>query len=275
MIIINGEFNSLLDISDRSFHYGDACFTTICVKQSRLQLWAKHLERLTNNCQRLGIQFADWSAVLQSAERLIEKSGAESAVVKVVITRGRGGRGYSPKEVRWPSYVVSIHSFPSLYTNWHQNGINVGLSSVKLGKQPLLAGIKHCNRLEQVLIKDALDKTEFDDVLVCDFDDNLVESSAGNLFWLTQGQWYTPSLEYSGVEGVMRNCVLDYFAEKNSPVVQVTQNIGANFAADEMFICNSLMGVVAINTFNDSTRQRVLSFASEQVKLLQMELASC
>lgn len=274
MIIINGQFESLLDVRDRGFQYGDGCFTTLRFKSGCLQLWPFHLSRLQDNCKRLAIDFDQWTTLKPSADTLIKQAKLESGVIKIMITRGRGGRGYSPKDVIQPSSVISIHALPDHYEKWQETGITLGLSPIKLAVQPLLAGIKHCNRLEQVLVKKALDETDFEDVLVCDTQNYIIESSAGNVFWFSQGQWFTPSLVTSGVEGVMRNFICQLLTSKKQKVIEIQQKLTLDFIPEEMFICNALMQVVAVKGVLSDVLALNLQFSCERVRQLQKQLAT-
>ena len=272
MIIINGQFQDKVDVTERAVQYGDGCFTTMTFAEGKLQLWPQHLARLQNNCQRLAIEFTQWQAIEESACTLIAKAPLASGVIKVLISRGTGGRGYSPLNVSAPSYIVSCHDLPAHYSAWQQQGISLGLSPVKLARQPLLAGIKHLNRLEQVLVKQALDLTEFDDALVCDTNDNIIEASAANVFWLHQGQWFTPYLTESGIAGVMRNEICRFLESKSQAVKEINLKMTADFSAQEMFICNALMAVVPVTKLSAPSLNRQWSFASNKVAQLQCDL---
>jgi 4-amino-4-deoxychorismate lyase len=271
LILINGQVQTQIAVSDRALHYGDGCFTTLAFAQGKLLCWPRHLARLKNNCARLDIDFDHWNALSTSLEKLCKEISAQhqEAVIKIIITRGQGGRGYSPTDVKNPSYIISTHEFPARYSQWQNKGINLTVSPVKLGKQPLLAGIKHLNRLEQVLIKQKLVHSAFDDALVCNNDNEIIESSAGNIFWLQNGSWFTPYLDECGVEGVMRNLVCDILKRKSLVVKEVRQVLNLNFYADEMFICNSLMQLVPVNSLQMNDTEHEWQFACENVKNLQ------
>lgn len=271
MIWVNGQVQTQIAVSDRALHYGDGCFTTLPFRQGELWAWPLHLARLQDNCLRLGIDFTFWSELSQSLQQvmgLIRPQQSEG-VIKIIITRGSGGRGYSPFGVQHPSYIISTHDFPVHYRAWQKNGIKLTVSPVKLGKQPLLAGIKHLNRLEQVFIKQKLEQTSFDDALVCASDDQIIESSAGNIFWLQQGQWFTPYLDECGVEGVMRNFICDLLQKKSAPVQPIRQGLNADFVPQEMFVCNSLMEIVPVTSLYRPDTAQQQRFTCERVKALQ------
>jgi 4-amino-4-deoxychorismate lyase len=187
----------------------------------------------------------------------------------VIITRGVGGRGYSPEGAANPRFIITYHTIPIHYTLWRTDGIKLTISPITLACQPLLAGIKHLNRLEQVLVKHALAKTDYDDAIVCDTQKNIIETSAGNLFWYKDNVWYTADHSESGVEGVMRNKVLAVMQEKGLLCQVVRADISDLFCSQELFVCNSLMMLVpVVSLFNPVTQQNK-NYVIEQTKLMQ------
>lgn len=246
-MIVSGQPQTQLNIADRALQYGDGCFTTVAVRRGRAELWPEHLTRLKLSCERLHIVFSAWNELHADVKALIRDQ--TESVLKIIISRGEGGRGYSVAGVGQPSYVLSLHAMPQHYQQWQIQGIDLGLSPIKLARQPLLAGIKHLNRLEQVLVKYELEKSSYLDAVVCDTDNMMVETSAANLFWRQGGLWYTPELINSGVEGLMRNLVMDIFRQKSVPIQAVSAKVSSLQQAEEVFICNSLMGVVPIKSF--------------------------
>jgi 4-amino-4-deoxychorismate lyase len=266
-MIVSGHPQTQLNIADRAVQYGDGCFTTLAVRHGRAELWNDHLTRLKLSCQRLHIVFSAWNELQAHVKTLI--SDQAEVVLKIIISRGEGGRGYGAAGVGQPSYILNLHPMPQHYQQWRAEGIDLGLSPIKLARQPLLAGIKHLNRLEQVLIKYELEKSGYLDAVVCDTEHMMVETSAANLFWRQGALWYTPELVNSGVEGLMRNLVMDIFQQKSVPIQTVSARISSLQQADAVFICNSLMGVVPIKSFTPIETSEKKCFAFEQISWLQ------
>lgn len=266
-MIVNGSPATQLDIADRATQYGDGCFTTMLVKDGTVEHWDAHLTRLQVSCERLFIPFTKWDDLTNSV--ITNAQNGSNFVLKVLISRGTGGRGYSPEGANQPLYIISQHPYPSHYRDWQKNGIELNVSSVALAKQPLLAGIKHLNRLEQVLIKHELANDAFQDCIVLDTDEVIVESSVGNIFWYHDNAWYTPSLNFSGVEGVMRNHILDYFSAKHVPIHQCRETQEAIQSAAEVFVCNSLMGIVPVSAieFSDGHRAYYLRDKTRELQI--------
>ncbi|RVU40905.1 aminodeoxychorismate lyase [Rheinheimera riviphila] len=227
-------------VSDRSFQYGDGIFTTMLVDNSQLVLWDLHWQRLAQSLQRLQMPPLNEQAVKLQAEQAIT---TPSQVVKLLVSRGQGGRGYSPAGFHEPLVYVTNSPLPD-YQQQRQLGIRLGVASLQLSTQPLLAGIKHTSRLETVLLKAEAEQSAFDDLIVCDQQGRVTELCAANLFFKIKGQWCTPKLDQAGVAGVMRLWLLQHM-----DVQQGYYPVTALDDATAMFASNALMGVVPVQQF--------------------------
>lgn len=226
-------------VFDRSFQYGDGVFTTIKVTQGKLQHWSLHWQRLALSCQRLSIHIPAEDTVLQHA---LAAMSADEQVLKIVVSRGHGGRGYSAKGIEAADIYVTTGPLPIFPTV--QSGIKLGVAKLQLGIQPLLAGIKHCSRLETVLLKLEAEQSEFDDLLATDTAGFITECSAANIFFQTDGNWHTPELSRAGVAGVMREWILSQI-----DVIEGNYSLADVRKADAIFISNALMGIVPVLSF--------------------------
>ena len=168
MFLINGAESETLAVNDRGVQFGDGCFTTARILRGQVQLLSAHLVRLQTTCEKLFIPYDDWALLAQEMARLAQPH--QDGVLKVIITRGAGGRGYSAAGCVNPTRILSVSPRPAHYLRWREEGISLSLSPVRLGRNPSLAGLKHLNRLEQVLIRSHLEQTDADEALVLDSD---------------------------------------------------------------------------------------------------------
>lgn len=249
MFLINGLEQNTLAVNDRATQFGDGSFTTARIVEGRVQLLAAHIERLQQACERLSIRFNDWHVLAQEMAMLAVKQG--HGVLKVIISRGPGGRGYSGSNCDSPTRILSTSAAPAHYTQWKQNGVKLALSPVTLGRNPYLAGIKHLNRLEQVLIRTHLEQTDADEALVLDSDGWVTECCAANLFWRCGQDVYTPRLDNAGVNGVMRQFIIAALARSPYRIVEVNARHTEISQADEVLICNALMPVVPVQRYGE------------------------
>ncbi|VTP66638.1 Aminodeoxychorismate lyase [Leclercia adecarboxylata] len=140
--------------------------------------------------KKLLIPFVAWAELQREMVELAR--GNERGVLKVIISRGSGGRGYSAANCLHPVRILSVSGYPAHYDGWRREGITLELSPVQLGRNPHLAGVKHLNRLEQVLIRTHLEQTDADEALVLDSEGFVTECCAANLFWRNGKDVFTP-----------------------------------------------------------------------------------
>ncbi|WP_058913983.1 aminodeoxychorismate lyase [Entomohabitans teleogrylli] len=244
MYLINGHWQQQLPAGDRAIQFGDGCFTTARVVAGEVRFLEQHLQRLRQGCRQLLMAEPDVSQI--GAEmRLLARQQADG-VIKVIITRGSGGRGYSAANCSQPTRILCVSDAPQHYLAWRQQGVALALSPVRLGCNPALAGIKHLNRLEQVLIRTHLDQTGGEEALVLDSDGMLVECCAANLFWRKGNRVYTPSVDRAGVNGIMRQHIVALLATSPWSVSEVREPVQTLEEADEVLACNALMPVLPV-----------------------------
>ncbi len=251
MILVNGSPATTISVLDRGLTLGDGLFTTLHLKNQRPQLWDYHIQRVLHGCNRLKLSFPDFDSLYQQCCQLAASVDDENACGKIILTRGSGGRGYSPQGCLAPSVIVSVHPYPEHYRTWQQQGINLGVAEQRLGWQPMLDGIKTLNRLEQVLLKDELDNRGLAEAVVLDWQGNVVEAVTANLFWRKNEQIFTPDLKQSGVYGVMRAFVIQQLTEWQHVVKSVSSGLDALLDADEVWMTNALMGIVPVTGIKD------------------------
>ncbi|MCH8500319.1 MAG: aminodeoxychorismate lyase [Aliidiomarina sp.] len=266
---VDGNITDTLALTDRSWQFADGCFTTIAMSQGQLQLWPLHWSRLQQCAQRLGLGQISESEIIADWEELRQSLAPEyltKAVVKIVLTRGDGGRGYTPPASTIVRRILTVSEFPSHYEAWQEEGIAMGRAQLKLGRQPALAGLKTLNRLEQVLLKQELAQDEtLDDLVVFDSDDYIVEATAANLFWRQGDKWYTPALDQAGVAGVAREQLL-----KVNPQVKIGHYRWQSLQqADELLICNALMGLVPVRQLDGKPLAQCRHYPQQLQSVLQ------
>ncbi|MCW1874533.1 aminodeoxychorismate lyase [Erwinia sp. INIA-01] len=244
MMWVNGVKQGVIAASDRAVQFGDGCFTTARIRSGEIELFPAHIARLQQGCERLLITGVDWELLGQ--EMIGAAADCDDGVLKTIVTRGSGGRGYSAAGCAAPTRIVSVSAYPAYYHAMRESGARLALSPIQLGKNPLLAGIKHLNRLEQVLIRTRLEQTGADEALVLDTDGMLVECCAANFFWRTGEQVFTPDLSASGVNGIQRQRVMRQIAELGFTLSEVRAGVEVLAEADEVLITNALMPVLPV-----------------------------
>ena len=269
---INGLRQNLISASDRGLAYGDGLFATMRCGETGIKFRQSHLERLSQSAQRLGFEWQASPALLLQLDEISSHYFAQFGqdfCIKLLISRGSGGRGYQAPQQPDISEIVSVHAIPAHYSTLQQQGVALQTSPIRLAKQPRLAGMKHLNRLEQVLIKSQTLATGFDDWLVLDSDEQVIESSMANLFCIKDEQVVTPALSASGVAGVMREQLIYWLNDAGYCVQMRTVDVAELEQFDHLFISNSLFGVISVNQVNQFhfTSSPIVSRAREALSL--------
>ena len=244
MILVNGHQQDTISALDRGLLYGDGVFETIAVRKGRMTLWDRHMQRLVRGCERLAIPIPDITKLKSEADWLA--GHAPLQVIKIIITRGEGGRGYNIPDQQHPTRILSTHAWPVYPEQMHEKGIRAKICEHRLGVNPALAGIKHLNRLEQVLARHEIKGTDYFEGLLRDTDSNIIEGTLSNVFMVKQGNLYTPDLSGCGVEGVMRSLVLELASNEGIKCNINSFTVDELLSADEVFLTNSLAGIVPV-----------------------------
>ena len=237
-MLINGEPATSVSVSDRGLAYGDGVFETFRIVSGKLLFEGLHLQRLSRGCDRLGIihEPALIKAELQGALKLREP---QAEILKLIVTRGISGRGYRPETGDTSTRIITLHSLPARMQNHANEGINAFVCKQRLSPQPALAGIKHLNRLEQVLASMEWPDETFQEGIMLDLESNVVEGTRSNIFIVNNGHVMTDSLATCGIAGVMREILLPHFDDLQIGKFHLQQLLDA----EEVFFCNSIFGV--------------------------------
>lgn len=248
-IWVNGKPGNEMAVQDRGLAYGDGLFETLRISARGPVLLEYHLDRLQDSAQRLRIPF-DRTAMTKELNAF--PGCHHPGVVKLIYTRGVGGRGYSPANLDHPTRILSSHSEPA-WPAWHyEQGVHLHTCKTRLGRNPLLAGMKHLNRLEQVLARgEWLSTNVYQEGLVCDTEGNMVEGVMSNLFFVVDDVMQTPLLANCGVAGVLRRWLLENFQQWQMAVQEVEKPPCHLQRASEVFICNSVYGVWPVASLGD------------------------
>lgn len=237
-----------MPVTDRGLQFGDGLFETIAVRDGQPVWMSSHLSRLIDGCQRL--QFSvlpDTEILRQEAAELCRNQ--KEAVLKIIVTRGSSSQGYSTAGTTHPNRVMMLKAKARHATGAAQEGIHIGICHQTLAINPALAGIKHLNRLEQVLARIECEQ-HWQEGLMLDSEGHVVEGTMSNLFLKRDGILITPSLERTGINGITRDVLLE-LAKKNDIPHHVCDVLpGELNDAEEMFVCNSLIGIWPVVQLN-------------------------
>ncbi len=243
MILVDGERQTTVAADDRGLAYGDGLFETVAVVRGSPALWPSHLRRLQRGCRALGLPSIEAAALAADLRKLFPPAGRADGVFKIIITRGNGGRGYArPDGERVRRIAIALPRPAHPYTYW-RDGVRLHECRTRLPLQPFLPGIKHLNRLEQVLARAEWSDPGVADGLMLRDNGEPVEGTACNLFARSGERLLTPPVESLAVAGVMRERVLELAVEEGLQTAEAPLPWPALISADEVFLTNSVIGI--------------------------------
>ena len=240
---VNATETNLVPAEDRGLAFGDGLFETMRLHGARVPLLERHLQRLQHGALRLRIAL-EIDELRAEISRFLSSSGTDEGILKLIVTRGDGGRGYRVDAGNESRRILMQRPLARHPAQWWSEGVSIRHCDTRLGSNPALAGMKHLNRLEQVLARLEWDDAQIAEGLMCDQKGRIVEGVSTNLFLVSGGRLLTPVIDNCGVAGVMRGFILDVVApELALHTEQVHCERALLGAAQEVFLCNAVIGV--------------------------------
>ena len=241
----NGSEVNTVSVNDRGLQYADGFFETVAVRGGQPRLWELHSERMQISGRRLGMNLPAGTKILSGLTAAVDATGnsEQDALLKIIITRGEGERGYAPPLNATPTILIGVFDSTEFPAERYQQGIAARFCDSRLSSQPQTAGIKLLSRLDQVLARGEWQDPDIAEGLMLDQNGFVVCGTMSNLFIVRDSMLMTPEITLCGVSGVMRQHILT-LAEKND-VPFAVDRISAESVqgADEIFMCNSQYGI--------------------------------
>lgn len=246
---LNGHSDSNIDLNDRGLAYGDGLFETVAIFCGKMPFLDLHFKRLEDGCKRLSLD-CDLKLLRMEVGRVVSEINWAlwpRASLKIMLTREAGGRGYYPKKNAKTNRIIFLLNYIEPDSHYYEQGVNTRICNTPCSHNPVLAGMKHISRLENVLARAEWD-LEFFEGFMLDLKKNVIEGTMSNVFLIKNKKLQTPLLNNCGVNGVMRQFIIDTLApENNIDVEEATISVKDLLAADEIFITNSLLGIYPVS----------------------------
>ncbi len=240
MILVNGAVADSIAATDRGLAYGDGVFRTLPVRRGRPQCWEIHYRKLAHDCAALGIACPPMPVLALELEQLARESADFAA--KIIITRGSGARGYAPPQPASPTRIVMSAPLPEYPVEFNRSGIKIHLCTTRLSFQPMLAGVKHLNRLENVIARAEWNEPAVPEGLLLDTEDRVIGGTMSNLFIVENGALVTPELSRCGVAGVTRERIMRAAGKLGMACREESITLARLFDAPEAMLVNSVIG---------------------------------
>ena len=259
-------------VDDRGLAYGHGLFETTLLIDSQIPLLDRHLSRLTQDSHLMGI-LADNDEIRHYLNLFIQTLSDQfinSGVVKIILTAGRGGRGYAMPEKMVPTLIFSYTSLPEDVKYQRDQGIDIRLCRHLLATGSTLAGVKHLNRLDQVMARSEWSHDRYQEGLMFNQADEVIEATSANIFVrTTEGFWITPDLSQSGVSGVMRGLLIEeVFRNCDIKVSVAGVNRDTLLGAQQILLCNSVRGILRVNSVYSDNDQLLKTLPLDQQSLM-------
>ena len=263
--IINGKEQSNISIFNRNFQYGDGLFETCVVNNNQILFWEKHLSRLDIGCRKLKIKNIEEEIWLKDIKKALSLTSKKNCVLKLILSRGNSQRGYSYPDDILPVRVVIVSEMKNVQA---KESFSLEYASSGYHSNPNLAGIKHCNRIEQILARSSLKR---DEAIMLDENQNIISVTQGNIYFIFGQSLVTPKLDRCGVIGSRRSLILELAESIELNVEEGNVSMNDAKKADEAFISNSIMGIQSVNSIEEY--QLTKRLVTKQIKIA-FELAT-
>ena len=269
---INGIQENKISIADRGLAYGHGLFETIRVSKGAAALLEYHIVRLLKGAKIIGVT-ADRKLIEKYINQLLEAYPGEG-IIKIIVTAGSSQRGYFHDKKNDTYYVAQWFPAVAIEPSLRKKGIALKYCKHRLPHSPILAGIKHLNRLDQIIARSEWSE-EFHDGLVLDLDDNVIECTSSNIFVYKNGVWMTPQINRCGVSGVMREYLISkLIPDTGDDIMEVNLPLEVFLSSDEVFICNSINGIFPVVSVENLCKFPS-GFATEKINKVLCKEFSC
>lgn len=240
---VDGRAARELPLDDRGLGYGDGVFETLLIADQTPLWWEAHLQRMARGAAVLGIVAPDVASWERDLRGLLQAAPAElrqRSVLRLTLTRGSGGRGYAISAPCRPRRMLSLSPAPDVAAA-AERGLRLRWCTLQLALQPMLAGIKHLNRLEQVLARKEWCDPAIDEGVLCSADGAVVSAVAGNLVWRDAQGWHTPPVDRCGIAGTCREWGLRQrlWDQRECSRAQLQE-------CEALLVCNSVRGILPV-----------------------------
>jgi len=255
LAIINGEFGDKISVYDRGLAYGDGFFETTAwryvkeKKECRVEFWNRHLMRIKKTCRFLKIKISNFSQLEKDKEKILSKAydlGIMQGVLKIIVTRGEGGRGYKYEKNMKPNIIFIVSDMNGYPKSFYTKGIDIRFSKTPITSNSSLSGFKHLNRLDSVLSRSEWEVDDIFDSIFLDSNNNIIEGTMSNVFILNENILYTPLINLSGISGIMRDIVIDKCNDLFEEIRICEFSKEFFLKANSIFLTNSLIKILPV-----------------------------
>ena len=254
--LINGVFSNKVSVFERGLAYGDGLFETMTWQNfnsdeypNQVEFWTRHLQRIFIGCRTLSIKPPNSKILNNYKNKILKKAnilGLNKGILKIIISRGIGGRGYKYDKDIKPTIIFLAFPFSKYPEKFYKKGVSVRFCDSRLSSNENLVGLKHLNRLDSVLARAEWSNQKIFEGLFCDDKENIIEGTMTNIFLVRKNTLYTPEIKESGINGIMRQVIIENY--KNFfDQIKITKIRRGNIREfQQIFLTNSVLKIMPV-----------------------------
>ncbi len=254
LVNINGEVKPgdapVITLDNRAFHFGDGLFESVRIVDGKPCFLDAHWSRLETGAKLLRIELPE-GLDRASFERYIVELTKRCLLTsaRCRFTLYRGGRGQYRPEQNTGVFAIEMKPLEHPVHTLNEHGLMTDIWPEM--RKPINELARHKTLNGQYYIMGALwaQQRGLDDCLLQNERGNIIESSSGNLFIVSNGVLYTPSLADGCVGGVMRAQIINLALANNIKVYECSLNPQNLLAADELFFTNAIRGIQWVGAY--------------------------
>lgn len=243
-----------ISVFDHGLLYGDGVFEGIRSYSGRVFRLDKHLKRLEDSAHAIRLEIPMTRAEMVTAiyDTLKANDITDSGYIRLVVTRGVGYLGVSPKRTHNPSVFIITDQLALYPKELYEQGMAMISSSVVRNHPNAVSPrIKSLNYLNNILAKiEALDAGVHEAVMYNHLG-YVAECTGDNLFLIKGREVRTPTLAAGILEGVTREAVMELVRKRGLGMAEMDLTRYDLYAADECFLTGTGAEVIPVTKIDN------------------------
>ncbi len=259
-VFYRGEYvlrnQAVIQVDDRAHRFADGFFESIRIINGKAQFLENHFARVDATIKALKIQPSDFSFDLlsQHINGLLQRNEIFEGG-RMRITFFRKAKGFYLPKGNDLDYFIEVEALPNNLFELNETGKIIDIYT-EVKKDPnKYAGFKTLNAQLYVMASIFAEEKNWDDALIQNTKQAIIESTNSNLFLVSNGVFYTPSLTDGCIGGTMRMQIINLAVQSKLKVYECTMTPQTLLSADEVFLTNAIKGIEWVASYRTKPYQ--------------------
>ena len=237
-----------ISVYDHGLLYGDGVFEGIRVYSGKVFRLEQHLERLWNSAKAIWLQIPiSREEMAQAVCDTVQVNQIQDGYVRLVVTRGAGTLGLDPNRTSHPQVIIIADCIALYPPGYYEKGLEIiTVSTVRNHPAALSPRIKSLNYLNNILAKIEGLQAGCEEALMLNHKGEVSECTGDNIFLVSKGTLFTPSVDAGILEGITRAVVIELAGRAGIPVRETPLTKHDVYIADEVFLTGSAAEIVPV-----------------------------